>query len=184
MQAVEGIPPCKHAILPIDYIYIVCLHTFYAFSITSEISPNSPSNNIPQKYRSVSLCETWKFYLEVGLVGPCRGCHGLVGPVVLTASWTSQTVSWWTLSSANLKFIKDFHVLLEKGHISHWQISSSMAKPCMSPLHGAGRWKTFLSGGGGSVWRTLAASLDRKGGKLQSGAWKKHPPARLFLICE
>ena len=25
MQVVEGIPLCKHAILPIDYIYIVCL---------------------------------------------------------------------------------------------------------------------------------------------------------------
>ena len=27
MQVVEGIPLCKHAILPIDYIYIVCIHT-------------------------------------------------------------------------------------------------------------------------------------------------------------
>lgn len=69
----------KHAILPLDYIYIVCLHTFYAFSITSERSPN---NNLPKKYiwgqweyRFISLCETWKFYLAVGLLGPCRTCR-------------------------------------------------------------------------------------------------------------
>lgn len=56
-------------------------------------------------------------------------------------------------------------------------LAAEWPNPCILPLHGAGRWKTFLSGGGGSVWRTLAALLERRGGRLQSGAWKNHPPA-------
>jgi len=39
----------------------------------------------------ICLCETWKHYLAVGLLGPCSGCHPVLDTVVLLALETLRT---------------------------------------------------------------------------------------------